>query len=196
MAQELLQRAHGAGAAQWRPWVEALPARVPLPWLHYSAEEVAALQVRGGGLPKFATHILLAPAEPRMWQAGALQRWLYCTGQYRLSHFKTVCPPGLLAGLQDQDVLLECRQLREIYDAACQVGTRRRALPLGAGCKCVAAMASMHLISVSQAHVEELVASGRGCLVCPIVPNPLCASCAGQPRCQPRAAGLGARGGA
>ena len=37
----------GTGAAQWGPWLAALPAHVDLPFVHWTAAEVAALAEPG-----------------------------------------------------------------------------------------------------------------------------------------------------
>lgn len=65
MALQLLEQAALGEASPIRPWLEALPQHVPLPWLYYNEEELAAIQ--------------------------------------------------------DEDAMLECRQLRGIFSAACEV---------------------------------------------------------------------------
>jgi hypothetical protein len=65
MALKLLEQVTLARASPLRSWLDALPHHVPLPWLHSSEEELAAIQ--------------------------------------------------------DPAALAECRQLRDVYEAACQV---------------------------------------------------------------------------
>lgn len=65
MALQLLEQAALGKASPIQPWLEALPQHVPLPWLYYNEEELAAIQ--------------------------------------------------------DEDALQECRQLRGIFSAACEV---------------------------------------------------------------------------
>jgi hypothetical protein len=47
MVEKLLSAAVQGASSPMQPWVDALPGTVPLPWLHWTAAELAELQDTG-----------------------------------------------------------------------------------------------------------------------------------------------------